>query len=68
MTPVEAEAPLLARRPEFPILQGSTYLVSHSLGAMPQGAAAELQEFARQWATRGVRAWAEGWWSMPVTV
>ena len=65
---VEGEAALLARRPEFPILQSSTYLVSHSLGAMPQGAAAELEEYTRQWATRGVRAWAEGWWAMPVTV
>jgi kynureninase len=59
--------PLLAWRAEFPILATTTYLVSHSLGAMPRGAAARLQEYARQWATRGVRAWAEGWWSMPVT-
>jgi kynureninase len=68
VTTVDSEAALLARRPEFPILQSSTYLVSHSLGAMPQGAASELEEFTRQWATRGVRAWAEGWWAMPVTV
>jgi kynureninase len=26
-----------------------------------------MQEFAER-ATRGVRAWAEGWWDMPVTV
>jgi kynureninase len=68
VTTVDGEGPLLARRAEFPILKTSTYLVSHSLGAMPQGAATELAEYARQWATRGVRAWAEGWWSMPVTV
>ena len=36
------ESDLLARRPEFPILEKTTYLVSHSLGAMPRGAAAEL--------------------------
>ena len=66
--PPASEEDLLARRAEFPILQTTTYLVSHSLGAMPQGAAAELEEYARQWATRGVRAWAEGWWSMPSTV
>jgi len=57
---------LLAWRPEFPILQRSTYLVSHSLGAMPRGAAARLQEYACAWAERGVRAWAEGWWRLPV--
>jgi len=62
------ESELLARRPEFPILEKTTYLVSHSLGAMPRGAAAALEEYARQWATRGVRAWAEGWWATPVTV
>ncbi|PYQ43105.1 MAG: kynureninase, partial [Acidobacteria bacterium] len=62
------EGELLARRPEFPILEKTTYLVSHSLGAMPRGAAAALEEYTRQWATRGVRAWAEGWWAMPVTV
>ena len=62
------ESELLAHRPEFPILEKTTYLVSHSLGAMPRGAAAALEEYTRQWATRGVRAWAEGWWAMPVTV
>ncbi len=62
------ESELLAHRPEFPILEKTTYLVSHSLGAMPRGAAAELEEYTRQWSTRGVRAWAEGWWAMPVTV
>jgi kynureninase len=55
-------------RAEFPILERTTYLVSHSLGAMPRGAARALEEYAAQWATRGVRAWAEGWWDMPRTV
>ncbi len=59
---------LLAWRKEFPILAHTTYLVSHSLGAMPAGAASAMQEFAQTWATRGVRAWEEGWWEMPVTV
>jgi hypothetical protein len=59
---------LLEWRREFPILSTTTYLVSHSLGAMPRGAAARLQEYADTWATRGVRAWAEGWWRMPLTV
>ena len=60
--------PLLRFRAEFPILATSTYLVSNSLGAMPRGVPARLAEYAEQWATRGVRAWAEGWWTMPVSV
>jgi kynureninase len=55
-------------RAEFPILAETTYLVSHSLGAMPRKAADRLAEFARTWAERGVRAWAEGWWETPWTV
>jgi kynureninase len=62
------EESLLARRAEFPILETTTYLVSHSLGAMPRGAADRLADYARAWATRGVRAWAEGWWDLPKTV
>jgi kynureninase len=27
-----------------------------------------MHDYAETWATRGVRAWAEGWWDMPVTV
>ena len=54
-------------RREFPILAHTTYMISHSLGAMPQGARDALNEFADTWATRGIRAWEEGWWAMPVT-
>ena len=64
---VPAPDPLLDWRPEFPILARSTYLVSHSLGAMPKGAERRLQEYTQTWASRGVRAWAEGWWRMPLT-
>lgn len=60
--------PLLAWRDEFPILGHTTYMISHSLGAMPRGAEARLHEFAETWAERGIRAWEEGWWEMPVTV
>ncbi len=60
--------PLLSWRGEFPILDKCTYLVSHSLGAMPRGVTAELAAYADLWAARGVRAWAEGWWTMPLTV
>ena len=59
---------LLAWRKEFPILEKTVYMISNSLGAMPRGVYARMQEFAEMWATRGVRAWAEGWWDMPVTV
>jgi kynureninase len=51
-------------RSEFPILETCTYLVSHSLGAMPRRAAVYLQEFADTWSSRGVRAWHEGWWEI----
>ena len=59
--------PLLRWRAEFPILAKTTYLVSHSLGAMPRAARERLAAYADAWAERGVRAWAEGWWRMPVT-
>ena len=60
--------PLLAWRKEFPILGHTTYMISHSLGAMPQRAADRVREFTDTWSTRGIRAWSEGWWEMPVTV
>ena len=56
--------PLLRWRSEFPILETCTYLVSHSLGAMPRRTSAYLQEYADTWTRRGVRAWHEGWWEM----
>jgi kynureninase len=59
---------LLKWRGEFPILEKSVYLISHSLGAMPRATFDRLHDYAEAWATRGVRAWAEGWWEMPVTV
>jgi kynureninase len=55
-------------RERFPILAETTYLISHSLGPMPQGARDRLEEYADTWASRGVRAWAEGWWDMSLTV
>ncbi|HVS20420.1 MAG TPA: aminotransferase class V-fold PLP-dependent enzyme [Pyrinomonadaceae bacterium] len=59
---------LLKWRSEFPILDRAVYLISHSLGAMPRATYDRLHEYADVWATRGVRAWAEGWWDMPVTI
>jgi len=55
-------------RSEFPILEHTTYLVSHSLGPMPRRAAERLAEFGRMWEERGIRAWAEGWWETSWTV
>jgi len=55
---------LLRYRSEFPILDGTTYLISNSLGAMPQGVYGALKGYADTWATRGVRAWEEGWWML----
>jgi kynureninase len=59
---------LLEWRGEFPILENTVYLISHSLGAMPRRTRERLQDYAETWATRGVRAWAEGWWDMPLTI
>jgi kynureninase len=60
--------PLLAFRAEFPILERTIYLVSNSLGAMPRAVPERLAEYVDQWAELGVRAWARGWWEMPVSV
>ena len=48
-------------RERFPILRDTTYLINHSLGAMPAAAEERLLEFARMWKERGIRAWGEGW-------
>lgn len=60
--------PLLALRGEFPILTTTNYLVSNSLGAMPRGVPERMAEYVDAWAEHGVRAWARGWWEMPLTV
>jgi kynureninase len=59
---------LLDYRSEFPILEHTTYLASHTLGPMPRQAAERLAEFAGMWAERGIRSWAEGWWASPMRV
>src|SRR5450432_3450591 len=55
-------------RDRFPILAKTTYLINHSLAAMPAAAAERLAEYARAWGERGIRAWGEGWWTMPLEV
>jgi kynureninase len=61
-------ASLLDYRERFPILAETTYLINHSLGAMPAAAEQRVLEYARTWNERGIRAWEEGWWELPVTV
>ena len=55
---------LLRYRPEFPILERTTYMISNSLGAMPRAVYDALKGYADTWATRGVRAWEETWWML----
>src|SRR3954471_8197300 len=55
-------------RAQFPILADTTYLINHSLGGMPARAEERVAEYAPTWKTRGIRAWAEGWWTMPLEV
>jgi len=59
--------PLESYRDHFPILEHTTYLINHSLGAMPVGAEENLLRYAREWRERGARAWAEGWWETSMT-
>ena len=59
--------PLLFWRKEFPILEHTTYMISHSLGPMPRRAETALKQFTDTWASRGIRAWEDGWWEMPLT-
>ncbi len=55
---------LLGYRERFPILAQTNYLISNSLGAVPRAASASLQQYYDLWATRGVRAWDETWWTL----
>jgi kynureninase len=59
---------LLHYRPQFPILDRTTYLISNSLGAMPRGVYDAMHDYAETWATRGVRAWEERWWMLAAQV
>jgi len=60
--------PLLRFRPEFPILEHTTYLISNSLGAMPRAVEDSFREYTEIWSTRGVRAWEEKWWATPFEI
>jgi kynureninase len=62
--PPTATDPLCGYRDRFPILARSNYLISNSLGAVPADVSASLQQYFDTWATRGVRAWEETWWTL----
>ncbi len=66
-TDVSADT-LLRYRDRFPILKRTKYLVSHSLGAMPEATRDALVEYADLWASRGVRAWGDKWWMMSIEI
>jgi kynureninase len=66
--PSASSADLKSYRDRFPILRDTTYLINHSLGAMPAAAEERVLEYARTWKERGIRAWSEGWWELPLTV
>jgi kynureninase len=59
---------LLDYRAEFPILEHTTYLINHSLAAMPRRAADRLAEYAAMWAGARDPRMGRGWWTMPMTV
>ena len=51
-------------RDRFPILAHSNYLISNSLGAAPAAVGPSLESYYEAWATRGVRAWEDAWWTL----
>ncbi len=44
-------------RTAFPILETSTYLISHSMGAMPRATMDRLREYAESWQQEGSAVW-----------
>lgn len=57
---LSAERDLARWRKEFPILQDTIYLVSHSMGAMPRQAFDNLRQYGLEWSTKGLLAY-EKW-------
>lgn len=54
--------PLLDYRNQFDSLNNCRYLISNSLGAMPNAAREAALAYADIWGSRGVRAWEDEWW------
>ena len=53
---------VLKWRENFPILKNKTYLLSHSMGAVPIQTQQSLQNYYKIWAEKGPDAWEEEWW------
>lgn len=51
-------------RERFPILETTTYLASHSLGAVPRSTEESLRQYYREWATQGILAWDGPWFNI----
>jgi kynureninase len=53
------------RREEFPTLASGIHLLSHSLGPMPRGARATMQQYCDLWEHHTSEdAWATNWWEL----
>ena len=65
--PIAAD-PLLTWRDEFVGIDRVLHFISHSLGAMPRGAAEMLERYAQMWRERGIRSWEEEWFELPTQV
>ncbi|HYM80012.1 MAG TPA: aminotransferase class V-fold PLP-dependent enzyme [Candidatus Limnocylindria bacterium] len=67
-TSATAHDPLVEWRPEFPTVEATLHFISHSLGAMPRGVEEALRRYAQIWKARGIRAWEDEWFGLPVEV
>jgi kynureninase len=61
-----ARDPLLAWRAEFPTVEATLHFASHTLGAMPRGVEPALRRYLHLWMSRGIRAWDEEWFRLPL--
>ena len=61
--------PLAAFRAEFVIESGAIYLDGNSLGRLPRRSIERMRDaIERQWGSRLIRAWTEGWFDAPQRV
>ncbi len=67
---LDAADPLAGLRDRFVLPDGVVYLDGNSLGALPAGVAARLDDVVRrEWGTDLIRSWnANGWWDLPLAV
>ncbi|HSH00598.1 MAG TPA: aminotransferase class V-fold PLP-dependent enzyme, partial [candidate division Zixibacteria bacterium] len=62
------QRPLLDYRSEFDSVRDCHYLISNSLGAMPNAAREQALAYTDIWTRRGVRSWEDEWWMLSRTV